>query len=313
MSAIPDIVRPMPLASLTTDQIRAAVPQLEAVAEVDRGGQKIVYRAEVGGEPCALKVVGIPGVHDGGLSLTAEVIGEVVARAGREVDIMRCCQSPHVVKPGPLPLTLATIDGVNVAYFTEEWIEGQNVRTIIAGSGPLPLDELSRLGISAMHAIHELWTIAKVHRDIKPANIMRRTDTGEYVVLDMGLALDLEGDSLTKVVGAIPGTPIYFSPERIDLARKRELDFRSDMFSLGIVLYEAATGVHPFWRPGMSRDEGVRSIVLDTPPRPSSHRAGVGATFDAVCMRMLEKKMHLRFRRCDLAVEALNGLVNGED
>jgi len=295
----------MELPDLTASQIQQAIPQIQDLGNPLRGGQKVVYPATIDGQRCALKIMLTNPLPADELDYDEDSFDEVTARAQREVDIMAQCDSPYLVKLGPLPLTHAEVGGQQVIYFAEEWIDGRNVREIIVDDGPLSLEDVVPLGTQVAEAVKILWSLAKIHRDIKPGNIMRRDSTGEFVLLDMGLAFDLYDDSLTRL-GLVPGTPFYFSPERMELDRKRQMDFRSDLFSLGIVLYEAATGQHPFWLPGLSREQVLGRILRSNPEPPSSHRRGIPQEMDAVILRLLAKKPHLRYRTCQLLVDALS-------
>jgi serine/threonine-protein kinase len=95
--------------------------------------------------------------------------------------------------------------------------------------------------------------------------------TGEYVLIDLGYALVLTESSLT-VPGNIVGTRYYLSPEQMRPHMKRSLDHRSDQFSLGLVMYQAATGCHPFYRPGMTDEEYLEAILRQPGPPPASTR-----------------------------------------
>src|SRR5712671_1262953 len=169
-------------------------------------------------------------------------------------------------------------------FIAMEFIDGQTLRSHIHGKA-LPLDETLKLGIQIAEALDAAHTEGIIHRDIKPANIFV-TKRGLAKVLDFGLAklvpkgvakadADFAGDvtDSTSIVGIISGTPSYMSPEQV---RGDNLDPRTDIFSLGLVLFEMATGRKAFGggtggtiieavltRPAVS----VRSINLNVPPR----------------------------------------------
>jgi serine/threonine-protein kinase len=296
------------LPTLSVADIAAAIPGVQDIGQPTRGGQKVVFPCVIAGQRCALKVMlanpslpqGPPTGDD-----REEEYDEITARARREVETMLRCNTPHLVRLGPLPLTRAEIGGQQVLYFAEEWIEGPDLRSIIRDAGPLSVADTLRLGTNVTEAIKTLWSLSKVHRDIKPGNIMRRNSTGEFVLLDMGFVLALDEESLT-VSGIIPGTPIYFSPEQTELSRKRQMDFRSDLFSLGVVMYESITGHHPFWTPGMSLEDAIARMRTVDPEAPCHCRQAVPQGLSSIILRLLAKQPHRRFRSCDSLISSLN-------
>jgi len=290
----------MDLPSLARDDVYKLVPGIASIGEPRKGGQKLVFPCSIRGQRYALKVMLVDTRCD---DMDGD-FDEVTARARREVDIMTKCDTSHIVKLGPVPLTQAEIRGQHIIYFTEEWIDGYDLRAIINHHGPLPVAEVAQLGTDIAKAVKSLWSLKKIHRDIKPGNIMRRESTGNFLLLDMGLAFDTIGDTLTSF-GLICGTPQYFSPEQTEFSRKRQMDFRSDLFSLGVTLYEAATGYHPFWSVGTTTREVIADILQSNPKPPSDLRSELPSDLDIVIMRLLEKSPHLRYRTCDRLIEAL--------
>lgn len=289
----------MALPTITEQNIKDLLPDVTSAALVGRGGQKIVFRIELNGQVFALKFALLsdafqPDVAD---------IDETVLRARRETQIMQECKSPYVVKAGPIELGTASIDGQNVLYFSEEFIDGHALTEVIRKGGPLPPASVVQLGQQMCLAIDELWALGKIHRDIKPGNIMQRSDGATYVLLDTGLAFDVAGESISA--GFLVGTMAYFSPEQFDYTNRRVMDFRSDMFSLGVTLYEAATGQHPFFSPTTSTPHLFTKITKHNPPPPSSLNPEIPASLDKVILRMMGKSPHLRYRRISQLQEAL--------
>jgi eukaryotic-like serine/threonine-protein kinase len=184
-------------------------------------------------------------------------------------------------------------------YIAMEFVEGQTLRQMIA-SEPLLLDAKTILDLigqtaSALSAAHEAGI---AHRDIKPENIMVRPD-GFVKVLDFGLAKLLEPSSnpenersdLRTRPGNLAGTIQYLSPEQV---AGKPVSPRSDLFSLGVVAYELATGVRPF--DGRTDGAVFDAILNRIPAPPSSVRPSLGNELDGLILQALEKDPELRFQ-----------------
>lgn len=180
-------------------------------------------------------------------------------------------------------------------------MEGETLRQRL-GHGPLPLLEALDITIAvatALGAAHEVWI---VHRDVKPENIMIRRDR-LVKVLDFSVATLLARtvplDPLRQRV-EIAGTLAYLSPEQI---RGDLVDNRSDLFSLGVVLYEMLTGTVPFHGP--TTVELLAAIVESAPPPIGDH---FPAALQRIVDRMLEKPVHLRYQTAGDLIEDLRSL-----
>jgi len=224
------------------------------------------------------------------LSIAAEA-QERIRRFQREARAASTLNHPHIV----------SIFDADVAqgyhYIAMEFVEGKTLRQLIGPESAVLdvetiLEWISQTA-SALGAAHEAGI---VHRDIKPENIMVRPD-GFVKVLDFGLAKlhevarnrSRQSDLLTRP-GNVAGTVHYLSPEQI-LGEPSEP--RSDLFSLGVVAYELATGVRPFEGP---TDGAIFEAILHrTPPAPAVVRPGIGTGLSALIMRAIEKDPELRF------------------
>lgn len=289
--------------NLTVEQVQTLVPSASDIQYVDGGGQKQVFKGKIGGEYYAIKLARAGGGTD---DIADVIAGEAMARARREVETMRDCDSPYVVKLGPIGLELADVAPDHILYFTEELIDGRDLFKLFKADGPFSQTDVIKLGIQIGSGVRSLWDLGKVHRDIKPLNIMRRSANGDYVLLDAGLAFDVQGESLS--FGPV-GTQMYFSPEQFQFNDRRTvLDFRSDLFSLGVTMYELVTGRHPFWvRGDMSQANWMRIISEPAPPMRSI-RPELSEDFCEVVEQLLGKSPHLRFRTCDKFLDALGQL-----
>ncbi|MCZ6652291.1 MAG: serine/threonine-protein kinase [Planctomycetota bacterium] len=293
------------------------LPRFAPTEYVGEGGQKRVFKCEYEGETWALPLILVS--SDPGQSLESDdsdfgfSSDQVIARLRREVAIMRKCDSPHLVKMGPINVSPLEIENLSILYFLEEFIDGDDLKRIVA-QGPMAVWEIKKLGIHVATAIDDLWNCDPshqiIHRDLKPANVMRRTDTGDYVVLDVGLAFDLLDKSIS-LPGQVPGTTLYFTPDQLETAKKRQMDYRTDMFALGVILYEAATGEHPFYTSGMSTMDLFKSILHVKPKPVRDLRSDLPDELAEIVMRLLAKKPHLRYRTCESLLTALNKVESG--
>ena len=189
---------------------------------------------------------------------------------------------------------VATIYSVEEAdsrtFITMEYVEGRTLDSLAIPDG-MDVKRFLDIFISVTAALAHAHDKGVIHRDLKPGNIMITTD-GEPKLLDFGLAqfaeqsplLDRRDPSITKP-GQIVGTPSYMSPEQ---AKGGEVDHRTDIFSLGVVMYEALTGTKPFT--GQSGAEVISNILKSDPAEVSSIRSGIPATLSRLVSDCLEKR-----------------------
>ncbi len=287
---------------LTIEQVQEIIPKAFDIQEVDSGGQKIVFSGIIEGKKYALKFMA-PNPSQL-TSQNQEFHDDVTSRAQREVETMQQCSTPHLVSMGPIGLKTANIAGNPIIYFSEEFIEGKNLRSYLKSKGVFSTLELVSLAFQISEAINAIWQFSKIHRDIKPGNIMRRNDNGNFVLLDMGLVFDLQDESLS--IGPV-GTPLYLSPEQMNLNNRRTvMNFRSDLFSLGIVMYEMATGKHPFTEGASTTWEVFGNIANSNPRLPKELRSELPDKLSEVIMRLLAKRPALRYRSINLFQKALH-------
>ncbi len=249
----------------------------EIVAGIGAGGMGEVYRATDSrlGRNVALKI----------LPRDVSSDPDRLARFQREARAVASLNHPSVV-------TLYSVEEENGLHFlTMELIEGQSLDRLITENG-LPVEQIVRVAGELAEALAAAHEKGIVHRDLKPGNVMLTGD-GRVKVLDFGLAKDFnaqqpEGATMTSAgrteIGVVMGTPAYMSPEQVS---GRALDHRSDIFSLGVMLHEMATGRRPFQ--GESSAELVSSILRDDPPSVTDVRPQLPGDLARVIRRCLEK------------------------
>jgi eukaryotic-like serine/threonine-protein kinase len=260
------------------------IDRYHVVAHLGSGGMGDVYRATdtVLGRDVALKVLA-PALH---------ADSDFRRRLEREARAASSLNHPNIVtvyeigQSGP------------IVFVASEFVDGMTLRQRLA-AGPLPVRELVDIGSQVAAALSTAHGDGIVHRDIKPENVMIRRD-GIVKVVDFGLAkrtgprADAELVSAAVALtqnGVVAGTACYMSPEQ---ALGEPPDHRSDLFSVGILLYEMATGQRPFTGPS---DAAMSEALLHAaPPSPTSLREGLPAGLDLVIGRALEKERELRYQ-----------------
>jgi len=301
----------MAVPCLKAEDVEIIIPNCKVLGKAMCGGQKKVFPCEINGEKFALKFILLRNlaVDDETEEVDLSEFEEIRARAEREISIMKSVSSHNVIKIGNIDLTGIEYNNQNILYYSEEWIDGEDISTILRRNVTMCNLDVLHLGIDIAKAIDYIWETNNVHRDIKPQNIMKRDCDNSFVLLDLGMAFDLDDKSLTKM-GFVPGTKIYFSPEQLDWKRKRDIDFRSDLFSLGMVMYQAITGCHPFYKAGMYDNELFSRIIGDTPISPQAIKQDISKSLNDVIMRLLSKAPNGRYRKCSFLINQLQTLLH---
>jgi hypothetical protein len=178
----------------------------------------------------------------------------------------------------------------NQPYFTTDFIERGSLQRnmLLFRDEPRKAVEFMEKAARAVHYAHQNNI---VHRDLKPGNILV-SDKGEPLISDFGLAKMIDQDATKTADGSILGTPAYMSPEQAK-GKLSQVGVRSDLWSLGVVLYEMLAGKRPF--PGTERDSVAARVINDLPPRLRENNAQIDPSLEAVVMRCLEKEPDHRY------------------
>ena len=232
------------------------------------------------------------------------------ARFDNEAQAIAALNHPHIV-------TIYSVEESNgIRFLTMELVDGRTLDALVPAGG-LSISDVVKYAVPILDAVAAAHARGIIHRDLKPANIMV-TAEGRVKVLDFGLAklVDLSGASdaagaptrtaslADTSVGQILGTAPYMSPEQ---AEGRTVDYRSDIFSIGTLLYEMATGVRPFH--GNSSLSILSSIIRDDPPPMASVRAGIPAAFERLVRECLAKDPAKRPQSAAIVRDRLAGLA----
>jgi serine/threonine-protein kinase len=255
--------------------------------EIGEGGMAVVYLAHDlrHDRPVALKVLRP--------ELSAFLGAE---RFLREIHIEAQLNHPHI-------LTLhdsGEADGL--LFYVMPYVEGESLRQRIGRLGPLPVEEAVTIAAEIADGLAYAHELGVVHRDIKPENIL--LGHGHATIADFGIARAVAGASMAiTTTGMSLGTPLYMSPEQS--SGTRQLDHRTDIYSLGCVLYEMMTGSPPY----MGESSQALLAQHATDPVPSAHavRADVPRTLDAVIRRAMAKAPAERFQTASEFRAALGG------
>jgi serine/threonine-protein kinase len=193
-------------------------------------------------------------------------------------------------------------------YIVMELLEGEDLRQRIRRSGPMNLQELAGIVTQTAKALGRAHQLGIVHRDIKPDNIFLADVGGEMIVkvLDFGIAKQMVDDGLGATsTGSMLGTPLYMSPEQ--LLSSKQVDARSDLWSLGVVAYKAMTGAVPF----RGETLGALSVAVHagTFPPPSTVRPDLSASVDRWMLRALQRQPDARFGSAREMAEELERIV----
>ena len=252
----------------------ATIGTYEIEAEIGRGTMGIVYKARDprNGRLVALKTIS-PMVA---LSEAQKVAFE--NRFFAEGRIASGLSHPGIVKV----LEMGRDPHSRTLFLALEYLDGRTLQEVVE-DGPMPWREALSLTRAVADALHHAHSRGVVHRDVKPANIMR-LPTGEAKVMDFGLARLESARYAPTLTGQLFGTPLYMSPEQ---AQGENLDARSDLFSLGAILYTLLTGRRAFGADSIPAI--MKRIVYEDPTPPSRFVAGLPPEVDALVRRMLAK------------------------
>ncbi|QJR11679.1 Serine/threonine-protein kinase PknD [Usitatibacter rugosus] len=249
----------------------------KVISEIGQGAMGTVYKAV---DPIIDRTVAIKTIN---LNLSRQELEEYEARFQQEIKAAGRLNHPNIV-------TIYDVGKTDqVAYMAMEFLEGQELKDIITSGKLLPADQVVDI---ISQVADGLWFAHQqniVHRDVKPSNIMVMRG-GIAKITDFGIAR-LPNSAVKTMTGLILGSPRYMSPEQVI---GKTIDARSDTFSLGVVLYEALTGVAPF--DGDNVNAIMYATVNTTPVPPSHHNRNIPAMLDLIVAKAMAKTLDDRYQ-----------------
>jgi eukaryotic-like serine/threonine-protein kinase len=194
--------------------------------------------------------------------------------------------------------------GEDSGYIVMEYVPGGTMERFVAPESLLPVEQVLEIAFKCARALSFAHARGVTHRDIKPGNILYAADPTDVRIGDFGLAINL-GTETTQVTGV--GSPAYMSPEQI---RDEVVDHRTDLYSLGVVMYQMLSGTLPYR--GNNKFSIIFQITQYEPPPPSSYRRGVPESLDRIVRRAMQKDPAQRYQSGDeLAEELIEALRAG--
>ncbi len=260
--------------------------EYDVIEKIGQGGMGIVFRAL---DPKLNRIVAIKVM----MPLLA-ANPNARKRFLREAQAAAAISHPHIV-------TIHAVDEVALPYLVMECVVGQSLQEKLDKVGSIPVKEILRIGKQVAEGLAAAHKQGLIHRDIKPANILLENGVERVKITDFGLARAVDDMTITRT-GEVSGTPQYMSPEQ---AKGERVDQRSDLFSLGAVLYAMCTGRSPFRASNLA---AVVRRVCDDVPRPIEEiNTDIPAWLIDVISQLLEKDANHRIQTADEVTELLGG------
>jgi len=290
------------------EEIKNIFPHFNEITFLNAGGFKAVYKVILENKTEAFKIIHIPEI--GAAELKEEFKKESISRIEREIKILNSCSAPEIVKLGSMQPVNITIKDTEYVAYTEEFLEGSDLRRLIEEKFYPSEKELKELILSLLRAIKEIWSLGYIHRDIKPGNIIRLYEKDrKFVLLDLGIAFSVLETPLTVDAQHRfpPGTFKYIAPEMLQPDFRESIDFRSDIYAIGVTAYEYATNQHPLAQDKEDLITTLSRIVRFAPKSILEYRKDLSPALAQVINQMLKKIPALRPSNLNKLINTLEG------
>lgn len=276
------------------DSARAQFPDYEIVSALTPSAQKSAFHVRRGGNDYCLKII---------------APNQALDRVQREVLAMQALNHPNVVKV--LEYEYSAKGGQARHYIVEEFVAGDDLSAHLMPGKSWAIGKIAAVFAPLCDGLSALEASKIVHRDLKPSNVRIRSD-GSPVIIDFGLARMLDLESITATVeGAMIGTPRYFAPEQFQ-GTKRDIDHRTDLYALGVLIYEAAVGRHPsFQAPVHTLDELSDAVCTSESHVEDAAFKVLPPRLQLIVRRLLEKERAKRPMNAGIVAKILRELGGG--
>jgi serine/threonine protein kinase len=287
----------MPIIPPDIELVKQQFAQFSNLSELAIGGFKVVYRCEISGHAEALKLIEIPNSPDP--DDREAFRNEMFGRTQREIEALEKSAVPELVKLGALRPVRVTIGNREFVAYSEEFLDGPNlwhrIRTARTANTLPDEAELKTLMKAGLLTIQALWKHGYIHRDIKPLNVIKLNDPARpFVFLDLGIAFSVIESSLTPNPAHIPGTLPYMAPEMFDADFRQNVDFRSDLYSLAVTVYQYGSHQHPILERPESGFHTVSRLLRERAKPLRSVAPALSIPFCSMIDQMLRKQPALR-------------------
>lgn len=263
------------------------------VRRLGEGGMGVVYEAMHTRieQRVAIKML-LPEVLD---------VPDVVSRFEREARAAGKLRSENTARVLDVDVTDA-----GLPYMVMELLDGSDLGKMLERTGPLPIPTAVDFVLQACNAMAEAHAAGVIHRDLKPSNLFV-TEAGKVKVLDFGISkVENDKDARVTATKTVVGTPLYMSPEQVRSAK--HVDARSDIWSLGIIMYELLCGRTPFEG---STTAAAAAICIDEPPPIATYRQGVPGELEHAVMTALQKDANARYQTVQAFAAAIAHFGSG--
>jgi len=258
--------------------------------ELGRGGMGAVFLARQGSVRFAIKII-------------TSASGQAAARFEREAEALAAVdRHPNVVR------VHAFAEHQGMPYLVLDFVEGGSLEDMIEGGRVLDPKRAAEICLKVAQALAFIHKRGILHRDLKPDNILIRAEDGEPLLTDFGLAKAADSEALTRSHEVL-GTPFYMSPEQVS-GDNEAVDGRSELWSLGVVLYQLCTGQFPFG--GSSTLELVGAISGADPIPPRRHNPSLSRDLESIILTCLEKEQEHRYASCGALATDLERYLSGQ-